>query len=197
MPRLKSDLFPALLAATDGVLDQVDLRWRDDVALTVVLATQGYPGDYEEGSEIRNVKSAEELPDVTIFHAGTETRNGALVATGGAGPQRNGAGQERRGGTGSRIRSGRRDRLAARVLPARYRVARDDPRGLDPRCRRERSSFRVRRTYGTATNSTSPASSASWRRTSPGSRDRYRSVNSRAVNPIRRTGSTRAPAPTP
>ena len=83
MPRLKSDLFPALLAATEGVLDQVDLRWRDDVALTVVLATRGYPGEYERGSEIRNVKSAEELPDVTIFHAGTEIRNGALVATGG------------------------------------------------------------------------------------------------------------------
>ncbi len=83
MPRLRSDLFPALMAATDGVLDRVDLRWRDETALTVVLAARGYPGAYETGSGIRNVKAAGELPGVTIFHAGTETRNGDLLAAGG------------------------------------------------------------------------------------------------------------------
>ncbi len=83
MPRLKSDIMPVLLAAADGVLDQVDLRWCEDVALTVVLATHGYPGDYSKGSVIRNVNSAEELPDVTIFHAGTDIQDGNLVATGG------------------------------------------------------------------------------------------------------------------
>lgn len=83
IPRLKSDLLPALIASTDGLLDQVDLRWHDEAALTVVLATEGYPGDYEKGSVIRNVKTAEELPDVTIFHAGTETENSNVIATGG------------------------------------------------------------------------------------------------------------------
>ena len=83
MPRLKSDFLPALIATTDGILDQVDLRWREEAALTVVLATEGYPGDYEKGSIIRNVKAAEDLPDVTIFHAGTTANDGELVATGG------------------------------------------------------------------------------------------------------------------
>ena len=83
MPRLKSDFLPALIAAADGVLDQVDLRWHDEVALTVVLATEGYPGDYEKGSRIQNVKTADELPDITIFHAGTEVNAGRLIATGG------------------------------------------------------------------------------------------------------------------
>ena len=83
MPRLKSDLLPALIATTDGVLDQVDLRWHDEVALTVVLATTGYPGVYDKGSLIQNVKSANELPGITIFHAGTEVNDGCLVATGG------------------------------------------------------------------------------------------------------------------
>ncbi len=49
MMRLKSDLLAALLATADGVLDTFDLRWHDDVALTVVMAANGYPGDYREG----------------------------------------------------------------------------------------------------------------------------------------------------
>jgi phosphoribosylamine--glycine ligase len=83
VPRLKSDLLPALIATTDGVLDQVDLRWHDEVALTVVLATEGYPGDYDKGSLLQNVKAAAELPNITIFHAGTEVNDGSLIATGG------------------------------------------------------------------------------------------------------------------
>lgn len=83
VPRLKSDLLPALIATTDGVLDQIDLRWHDEVALTVVLATEGYPGDYDKGSLLQNVKAAAELPNITIFHAGTEVNDGSLIATGG------------------------------------------------------------------------------------------------------------------
>jgi len=83
MVRLKSDLLTALVAARDGVLDQVDLRWRDDTALTVVLATKGYPGDYAKGSEIRGLYEAQRLPDVQVFHAGTARRDGKIVAAGG------------------------------------------------------------------------------------------------------------------
>ena len=79
----ESDLLPALTAATDGGLAQVELQWRPRTAVTVVLAARGYPGGYETGSEIRNVEAAGELPGVTIFHAATERRNGALVAAGG------------------------------------------------------------------------------------------------------------------
>ncbi len=83
MPRLKSDIVPALLAACDGVLDQVDLRWRDEAALTVVLAAKGYPAKPETGSIIRDVEKAEALEEVLVFHAGTKLSNGDLVANGG------------------------------------------------------------------------------------------------------------------
>jgi phosphoribosylamine--glycine ligase len=83
MLRLKSDLLPALMAARDGILDSVDLRWSEDAALTVVMAARGYPGAYEKGSEIRGLERAREVPGVQIFHAGTEMRDGRLVATGG------------------------------------------------------------------------------------------------------------------
>lgn len=83
LPRLKSDLLTVLLAARDGVLDQIDLRWHDEVALTVVMATKGYPGDYPKGSEIRGLYEAQRMPDVQIFHAGTARKDGKIVAVGG------------------------------------------------------------------------------------------------------------------
>ncbi|WP_293797479.1 phosphoribosylamine--glycine ligase [uncultured Bosea sp.] len=83
MPRLKSDIVPALLAACDGVLDRVDLRWRDEAALTVVLAAKGYPAKPETGSVIQGVEKAEALDEVLVFHAGTKLSNGDLVANGG------------------------------------------------------------------------------------------------------------------
>ena len=83
MMRLKSDLATALLAARDGVLDRVDLRWHDDAALTVVMATKGYPGDYARGSIIEGVDKAAALPDVEIFHAATKSDGGRLLADGG------------------------------------------------------------------------------------------------------------------
>jgi phosphoribosylamine--glycine ligase len=83
MMRLKSDLAIALLAARDRELAHLDLRWRDEAALTVVMAARGYPGEYEKGSEIRNLDAAAELPGVQIFHAATERRDAHLLAEGG------------------------------------------------------------------------------------------------------------------
>ena len=83
MPRLKSDLLAALIAAHDGELKEFDLRWRDEAALCVVLATQGYPGAYEKGSAIRGIDAAEDLDDVTVFHAGTARTDVGVVAAGG------------------------------------------------------------------------------------------------------------------
>jgi phosphoribosylamine--glycine ligase len=83
MMRLKSDLLAALLAAADGVLGAFDLRWSDDVALTVAMASKGYPGAYEKGTEIRGLEAAAALEGVEIFHAGTERRDARLLATGG------------------------------------------------------------------------------------------------------------------
>ncbi|HKT18834.1 MAG TPA: phosphoribosylamine--glycine ligase, partial [Stellaceae bacterium] len=59
LPRLKSDLLPALLAARDGVLGDFDLRWRDEAALCVVMAAKGYPDDPLRGSEIQGLEAAQ------------------------------------------------------------------------------------------------------------------------------------------
>ena len=83
MMRLKSDLLTALLAMRDGQLRNLDLRWSDDAALTVVMATKGYPGDYGKGSEIRGLERASGVEGVQIFHAGTARKDGRIVANGG------------------------------------------------------------------------------------------------------------------
>ncbi len=83
MARLKSDLMPALIAARDGELKDFDLRWRDEAAVCVVMAANGYPGDYVKGSEIKGLDRVAVLEDVMIFHAGTARRDGRLVAVGG------------------------------------------------------------------------------------------------------------------
>ncbi len=83
MLRLKSDLLPALLATADGGLDHFDLRWHDDPALTVVMAANGYPGDYVRGTEIRGLEAAAKSDSVEIFHAGTMRDGDRLLANGG------------------------------------------------------------------------------------------------------------------
>jgi phosphoribosylamine--glycine ligase len=79
--RLKSDLLPLLLATANGTLDQVAAEWRDDTALTVVMASKGYPGSYQKGSAIRSLPA--DRDDCRVFHAGTAHKDGNLIATGG------------------------------------------------------------------------------------------------------------------
>ena len=84
--RLMSDLVPALIATCDGLLDTIHLRWREDVALTVVMATKGYPKAYGTGSSIGGITeaTASGAGDVVIFHAGTSLgESGQLIANGG------------------------------------------------------------------------------------------------------------------
>jgi phosphoribosylamine--glycine ligase len=83
MLRLMSDLLPALIAARDGVLKNFALRWYPDVALTVVMAANGYPGNYAKGSEISGLADAAKIEDVEIFHAGTRREDGRILANGG------------------------------------------------------------------------------------------------------------------
>lgn len=84
MMRLKDDLLVLLNAAVDGQLAHSSVRWRDDAALTVVMAARGYPGTPEKGSVIRGLDEAAGDGDgVEIFHAGTAINGGALVANGG------------------------------------------------------------------------------------------------------------------
>jgi len=83
MPRLKDDLLTLMLATVDGTLNQMSVRWFDDAAITVVLATKGYPGDYATGSEIKGVERAARVEGVKIFHAGTRREGARLLAAGG------------------------------------------------------------------------------------------------------------------
>src|SRR5690348_1790768 len=83
MLRMMSDLVPALLAARDGQLKSFDLRWYPDAALTVVMAAKGYPGSYEKGSIIEGLDAAAQVEGVEVFHAGTRSEGGKIVANGG------------------------------------------------------------------------------------------------------------------
>jgi phosphoribosylamine--glycine ligase len=83
LPLLRSDILPVLLAATDGTLKHVDLRWKDQKSATVVMCSKGYPGAYATGSEIYGLEEAGALPGVTIFHAGTMSDQNGILANGG------------------------------------------------------------------------------------------------------------------
>jgi phosphoribosylamine--glycine ligase len=84
LPRLQSDLVPAMFAACDGQLGQFDLRWyEDEAAVCVVMAANGYPGSYEKGTEIRNLDALAGGTDVIAFHAGTGADGDRTLATGG------------------------------------------------------------------------------------------------------------------
>lgn len=85
LPRLDADLVDIMVAVAEGKPEDVHLAWRDDEwAVCVVLASQGYPKAYEKGKKITGIEAAEELPGVTVFHAGTKRdENGDLVTAGG------------------------------------------------------------------------------------------------------------------
>ena len=84
LPRLESDLVEVMLAVAEGRPEDVQLEWSDDWAVSVVLASEGYPGSYEKGKVILGIEEAEELPGVTVFHAGTRRNyDGELLTNGG------------------------------------------------------------------------------------------------------------------
>ena len=84
MPRLESDALEVFYMVATGKLDALDLRWTDQVAVCVVLASDGYPGSYEKGKVILGIEEAEELDGVTVFHAGTAfNQDDELVTNGG------------------------------------------------------------------------------------------------------------------
>ena len=102
MMRLKDDLLVLLEAAADGQLAHMSARWRDDAALTVVMAAKGYPGAPEKGSVIRGLDKAAS-DGVEIFHAGTAQRDGDIVANGGRVLNVTAAGQDGQRGAAPRL----------------------------------------------------------------------------------------------
>jgi phosphoribosylamine--glycine ligase len=82
MMRMDSDIVPLLHAVATGALAGQQVQWKDAYALTVIMATKGYPGDYGKGSEIRGADGLDS-DDLTVFHAGTKRDGGRLIANGG------------------------------------------------------------------------------------------------------------------
>lgn len=83
MMRYDGDLYQTLLACAKGELGKADIRFDSRAAVCVVMAANGYPGDYEKGSVIRGLDAADALSDTKIFHAGTKQQEGNIVASGG------------------------------------------------------------------------------------------------------------------
>jgi len=83
LARLKSDLLEAMLATCDGTLDKITLEWDSRVSVCVVMASGGYPDDYEKGKVITGLEEADKLQDVIVFHAGTTEKNGQIITAGG------------------------------------------------------------------------------------------------------------------
>jgi len=83
LPRMKSDLLPLLEATIDGKIDNYSIEWDQRPAVTVVLASGGYPGRYETGKSISGLNEAAKLDGVQIFHAGTKQLNDEIVTAGG------------------------------------------------------------------------------------------------------------------
>ncbi|UXX85167.1 phosphoribosylamine--glycine ligase [Roseovarius pelagicus] len=83
MMRLGAQVMDLLHATADGRLAECQVQWADDHALTVVLAADGYPGDYKKGSVIRGLNTCPEDSFNMVFHAGTTRKDGHITATGG------------------------------------------------------------------------------------------------------------------
>jgi phosphoribosylamine---glycine ligase len=81
--RLKTDLLDVIEATIDGRLDRITLEWDPRPAVCVVMASGGYPGDYEKGKEIHGLEDAAEVQDVVVFHAGTKRDGDRVVTSGG------------------------------------------------------------------------------------------------------------------
>ena len=83
IPRLENDLVELLVNVKEKNLDNYTLKWKENFAITVVLAAKGYPENYETGDEIKGLDAIDNIDDVEIFHAGTKTKNNKIVTSGG------------------------------------------------------------------------------------------------------------------
>jgi phosphoribosylamine--glycine ligase len=81
--RMKSDLVPVLEAVIDGKLNKIEIEWRKEASVCVVMASGGYPGPYEKGKEILGLEEAKALQDVVVFHAGTKSMDNRICTNGG------------------------------------------------------------------------------------------------------------------
>ena len=83
LPRMENDIIDVMEACIDGTLDQVDLKFREDACVCVVLASDGYPVAYEKGNELRGLEYFDGRDDYFCFHAGSALKEGKIVTAGG------------------------------------------------------------------------------------------------------------------
>ncbi len=83
LPRLENDLVEVMLACAEQRLDQIELAWKTDYAVSVVLTSAGYPGSYEKGKVITGIADAEAMDNVTVYHAGTAVSEAGEIVTAG------------------------------------------------------------------------------------------------------------------
>jgi phosphoribosylamine--glycine ligase len=84
VPRMDFDLVEAMIATAEGALETVELNWKREAAVCVVMAAGGYPGNFQRGRPIEGLKEAAQLANVTVFHAGTKRApDGRIVTEGG------------------------------------------------------------------------------------------------------------------
>jgi phosphoribosylamine--glycine ligase len=81
--RMKGDIIPILEACIKGNLSQYQIEWDNRASVCVVMASKGYPGDYEKGKAIKGLKEVSQMKDVFVFHAGTGLKDGQIVTNGG------------------------------------------------------------------------------------------------------------------
>jgi len=83
MARLDSDLIEIIEAILAGKLAKIDIKWKSESAVCVIMASGGYPGKYEKGKEIKGLEKAAGLKNVMVFHSGTSLKNSKVVTDGG------------------------------------------------------------------------------------------------------------------
>ena len=83
LPKLKTDLFDVIIAATDGKLDNLKIEWEDLKSLCVVVCSKGYPDEFKKNIKLKNIKNVNENKHNYLFHAGTKKENNSVYATGG------------------------------------------------------------------------------------------------------------------
>ncbi len=81
--RMKGDIIPILEACIKGTLSGCQIEWDSRAAVCVVMASKGYPGDYEKGKSISGLKEVSQMEDVFVFHAGTGSKDGQMITNGG------------------------------------------------------------------------------------------------------------------
>ena len=83
LPRLETDLIEILTAVIEGNLHQINIKWKNNATVCVVVASGGYPGEYQKGKIINGLEELEEMRDGLAFHAGTKFQDGRMITSGG------------------------------------------------------------------------------------------------------------------